>query len=287
VAVRGTGRCRRSWRSTHRSAPSPIDRDALDAIAELPQVVVDDAAHAQEHAIEVQLPFLQTVLGEFSLVPLAVGRAEPGDVEEVMERLWGGDETLIVISTDLSHYLPYAHARSVDAATIDRVLALDAGIGHHQACGATPLNGALAMAAQHGLQPRLLDLRNSGDTAGDRCARRRLCLARLHARRAGRDAGGRDRARPRPDEPRAKRDRLALGCRRRSKRRIRGSTHPGQRSSRCAGKASCAAASAASRRATIRSKSTCGATRGLPRSRIRASRRSRPTSGQVSKSRSR
>jgi AmmeMemoRadiSam system protein B len=148
----------------------PLDRAAMAEIAALPQVIVDDHAHAREHAIEVQLPFLQTVLGPFSLVPLAVGDAAPAQVAEVIERLWDGDETLIVISTDLSHYLPYARARAVDAATMARVLALDATIRHDEACGATPLNGALAAAVRHGLAPRLLDLRNSGDTAGDRAS---------------------------------------------------------------------------------------------------------------------
>jgi AmmeMemoRadiSam system protein A len=89
-------------------------------------------------------------------------------VAEVLDALWGGDETLIVVSTDLSHYLPYAQARAIDAQTVQRMLHFDATIAHDEACGATPLNGALQVARRHGLQPRLLDLRNSGDTAGDR-----------------------------------------------------------------------------------------------------------------------
>jgi AmmeMemoRadiSam system protein B len=158
----------------------PVDRAALDALAGVagaaggpssagaPAVAIDDRVHAHEHAIEVQLPFLQVALGEFTLVPLAVGDAAPAAVAAVIERLWDGDETLIVISTDLSHGLPYARARAVDAATIERVLALDGTLAHDQACGATPLNAALAVAARHRLRPRLLDLRNSGDTAGER-----------------------------------------------------------------------------------------------------------------------
>lgn len=146
----------------------PIDRDALAAIAGLPQVVADDDVHAHEHSLEVQLPFLQTVLGHFSLVPLAVGHAEPDAVAEVLERLWGGEETLIVISSDLSHYLPYAQARAADRQTVETILRLDPALEHHQACGATPLGGALLAARAHDLVPRLLDLRNSGDTAGDR-----------------------------------------------------------------------------------------------------------------------
>lgn len=145
-----------------------LDRAAIDALSDLPQVVANDAAHAAEHALEVQLPFLQSVLGDFSLVPLAVGRVAPQQVAQVLERLWGGDETLIVISSDLSHYLPYARAQAVDAATVQRILALDPRLDHDEACGATPLAGALLAAKAHGLAPRLLDLRNSGDTAGDR-----------------------------------------------------------------------------------------------------------------------
>ena len=147
----------------------PIDREALERIAALPQVVTSDAAHAHEHALEVQLPFLQSVLGNgFALVPLAVGDAGADDVAEVLERLWGGDETLVVVSSDLSHYLPYADAAAVDRAAVDRILALDAALDHEAACGATPINGLLRVARRHALVPRLLDLRNSGDTAGDR-----------------------------------------------------------------------------------------------------------------------
>ena len=145
-----------------------IDREAVASLAALPQVIVNDATHADEHALEVQLPFLQRVLGSFRLVPLAVGMAEPEAVAQVLERLWGGDETLIVISSDLSHYLSYAEARERDSATIGRVLRLDPVLDHDQACGATPLSGALIAARRHGLKPQLVDLRNSGDTAGDR-----------------------------------------------------------------------------------------------------------------------
>ena len=146
----------------------PVDRETLARIAGLPQVVTSEAAHAEEHSLEVQLPFLQHALGRFALVPLAVGRASADEVAEVLERLWGGDETLVVISSDLSHYLPYEAAQQRDAATIARVLALDTALDHDEACGATPLAGALIAARRHGLVPRLLDLRNSGDTAGDR-----------------------------------------------------------------------------------------------------------------------
>jgi MEMO1 family protein len=145
-----------------------IDRAALDALSDLPQVGLSDAVHAEEHSLEVQLPFLQRALDDFTLVPLAVGRAAPEDVAAVLERLWGGEDTLIVISSDLSHYLPYAQAQATDQATIERVLRLDPRLDHDEACGATPLAGALIAARRHGLQTRLLDLRNSGDTSGDR-----------------------------------------------------------------------------------------------------------------------
>ncbi len=144
----------------------PIDQDALAAVRELPQVVQSDAAHALEHALEVQLPFLQKQLGEFSLVPFAVGMASVQEVAEVIERLWGGRETLVVLSTDLSHYHPYDEARRIDDATVQRITGLAADLDHEEACGATPLNGLLALARRRNLAVRLLAACNSGDTAG-------------------------------------------------------------------------------------------------------------------------
>jgi len=146
----------------------PLDQEAIAAIRDLPQVVESPATHAEEHALEVQLPFLQQVLGEFSLVPLVVGSVAPERVAEVLERLWGGTETLIVISSDLSHYHPYETARKIDLVTVRAILDFDARISHKQACGATPVAGALIAAKRKGLIPRLLDCRNSGDTAGGR-----------------------------------------------------------------------------------------------------------------------
>ncbi|TMG77773.1 MAG: AmmeMemoRadiSam system protein B [Betaproteobacteria bacterium] len=144
----------------------PLDEEAIASIRGLPQVVESAATHAQEHALEVQLPFLQQVLGEFSLVPLVVGSVAPEKVAEVLEHLWGGDETLFVISSDLSHYHSYEAARRIDGATVQAILGFDAGISHEQACGATPVAGALIAARRKGLAPKLLDCRNSGDTAG-------------------------------------------------------------------------------------------------------------------------
>ncbi len=146
----------------------PIDREAIASLAGLPQVVVSSAVHAEEHALEVQLPFLQRVLGEFSLVPLAVGAATPEQVSEVIEKLWGGEETLFVISSDLSHYHPYKEACDIDRGTARAILDYSTDIDHEQACGATPVAGMLLAARRHALKVELLDLRNSGDTAGGR-----------------------------------------------------------------------------------------------------------------------
>src|SRR5450755_808265 len=145
----------------------PLDPGALAPLDNLRQVVWTDLPHAQEHSLEVQLPFLQTVLGDsFTLVPLAVGHASPVEVAEVLERLWGGDETLIVISSDLSHYLPYAEAQARDRATVQRILHFATDLTGEEACGAAPLNGALLVARRRGMAPRLLGLRNSTDVAG-------------------------------------------------------------------------------------------------------------------------
>jgi hypothetical protein len=143
-----------------------IDTEALDSVRDLPQVVVSDAAHAMEHSLEVQLPFLQKMLGDFSLAPFAVGMASVAEVAEVIERLWGGPETLVVISTDMSHYHSYQQARAIDGATIERIAAFATDIHHEEACGATPLNGLLSFAKKKDLSLKLLAACNSGDTAG-------------------------------------------------------------------------------------------------------------------------
>lgn len=145
-----------------------IDQTAAAAIENMPQVVVSTAAHAPEHSLEVQLPFLQSVLNDFTLLPLAVGDATPEEVAEVLEMLWGGPETLIVISSDLSHFLPYQTAQAIDANTVQNILHLRGPLNHEQACGGTPVNGLLLAAKRHQLRPHLLDLGNSGDTSGDK-----------------------------------------------------------------------------------------------------------------------
>lgn len=146
-----------------------VDREALHLLADLPQIRELNRPFDGEHCLEVQLPFLQMVLTDFKIVPLLVGEAEANAVAEVLERLWGGPETLIVISSDLSHYLDYSTARAIDAETSTAIEHLrPEAIGHHQACGRNPLNGLLVEAQRHGLHAAILDLRNSGDTAGPR-----------------------------------------------------------------------------------------------------------------------
>ncbi len=147
-----------------------IDRAAIDTLLALPQVQIIDEAHREEHSLEVQLPFLQTVLGDaFGLVPLVVGDADSRSVAEVIETLWGGSETLILISSDLSHYHDYATARHLDSATSRAIEQLDPqAIDYEQACGRIPVSGLLLAARHHKLHARTLDLRNSGDTAGGR-----------------------------------------------------------------------------------------------------------------------
>lgn len=148
--------------------PVRVDTKAAGQLADLAQVVTSDAAHAPEHSLEVQLPFLQSVLGDFELVPLAVGQASAGEVAAVLDRLWGGPETLVVVSSDLSHYHDYDSARAIDRRTVDAVLEGRSDIDHEHACGATPLCGLVEAASRRDLSPELLDLRSSGDTAGDR-----------------------------------------------------------------------------------------------------------------------
>ncbi len=146
-----------------------IDVDARGTVAALPHVAIDDAPHAGEHSLEVHLPFLQRTFDEFSVLPLVVGVATAEEVAAVLDAVWGGPETLIVVSSDLSHYEPHERATAHDIRTVDAILAgrIDA-IGPRDACGRFPLRGLLLAAAGHGLRPELLDRRTSGDTAGPR-----------------------------------------------------------------------------------------------------------------------
>ncbi len=157
--------------ATHYRTPLgdvPLDQQALAGILDLPGVHTRDAAHAQEHSLEVHLPFLQRSLGRFQLLPLVVGDAPPEQVAAVIEALWGGPETLLVVSSDLSHFLDYDRARSQDANTARRIEALATDLRGEEACGCRPLNGLLRVLKARGLTVRRLAMNNSGDTAGDR-----------------------------------------------------------------------------------------------------------------------
>lgn len=145
-----------------------LDTDFCERIGKLPQVQVVPSCHTAEHSLEVQLPFLQSVLKDFKLVPLVVGLASPQDVADVLEFAWGGEETLIVISSDLSHYLAYKDATERDCDTLQKIVKTDNHIGDQDACGAAPIRGLLLLAHELGLKGELLDYRNSGDTAGDK-----------------------------------------------------------------------------------------------------------------------
>ena len=145
----------------------PLDHSFDDTLLKLSGVEVYDAPHIPEHSLEVHVPFLQAVLGDFQLIPIVVGGASPAEVAAVLNATWGGPETLIVISTDLSHFLEYDTARALDQSTSTAIENLDsAAIGTDQACGRHPVKGLLEVAKQRPLRVKTLDLRNSGDTAG-------------------------------------------------------------------------------------------------------------------------
>ncbi len=144
-----------------------IDTQAVHAALKLPQVHLLDEAHRYEHSLEVHLPFLQMTLHEFSLVPFAVGEANADEVADVLELLWGTEETLIVVSSDLSHYHDYATARAIDSETSHLIERCEwKQLTGERACGYAGVRGLLTVAKQHGLHVKTVDLRNSGDTAG-------------------------------------------------------------------------------------------------------------------------
>lgn len=145
-----------------------LDAGALEKISTLAGVVVSDAAHADEHCLEVQLPFLQLLLDEFTLVPIVVGRCDADPAAMVIDTLWGGAETLIVISSDLSHYLPYQQAQYLDHQTGRRILGKASDLSGNEACGANAINALMRAAHTRALEIENVDLRNSGDTAGDK-----------------------------------------------------------------------------------------------------------------------
>lgn len=146
----------------------PLDTLIMQELLQFSQIQVLDAAHSQEHSLEVQCPFLQQSLDNFRLVPLVVGDASPFAVAEILDYLWGGDETLIIISTDLSHYLTYEEANHRDGLTRKAIEQFSTSITGGQACGCYPLNGMMKVAQRRGMEVITLDVRNSGDTAGDK-----------------------------------------------------------------------------------------------------------------------
>ena len=145
----------------------PVNKDKSARILTLPQVHEIEQAHAQEHSLEVQLPFLQLILDDFDIIPVVVGDADEEDIAEVMEALWTDDETLIVVSSDLSHYHTYDVAKRMDQETSAAIERMDASdIGVDDACGRNPIKGLLTLAREKHLHVKTIDLRNSGDTAG-------------------------------------------------------------------------------------------------------------------------
>jgi MEMO1 family protein len=145
----------------------PVDVEGVRLACTLPQVQMLDDAHSMEHALEVQLPFLQVVLEEFKIVPLVVGMARAEEIAAVLDLFWGDSQTRFVISSDLSHYLDWGEARMLDEQTAEAIERLDGnGIAENQACGRLAIRGLLQAAARRGLRARTVDLRNSGDTAG-------------------------------------------------------------------------------------------------------------------------
>ena len=164
VAVRGVAQAGALSFST----PLGEVRVDSDAFAAVPGVVTSQRAHAQEHSLEVQLPFLQRLLPEARIVPLVFGHASADEVGAVLDALWGGPETLLLVRSDLSHYLGYDAAHALDSQTASRVVALDDELDAERACGVTGIRALVRLARKRHMRAELLDLRNSGDTAGDR-----------------------------------------------------------------------------------------------------------------------
>ncbi len=146
----------------------PLAVERIKFLAAMSDVCFLDKAHSQEHSLEVHLPFLQRALGNFELIPLVVGTSSKEDVALLLEHLWGGDETLIVISSDLSHFHEYTEAQRLDSATSEKIVSLQDDITGSEACGCNPLNGLLHLANRHGMKVEKIELKNSGDTAGSK-----------------------------------------------------------------------------------------------------------------------
>ncbi|WBA82811.1 AmmeMemoRadiSam system protein B [Endozoicomonas sp. GU-1] len=146
----------------------PLDIEAMEELKQFSQVETIDEAHTHEHSLEVQCPFLQECLDDFKLIPIVVGDTSPIAVAEVIEHLWGEEETLMIISSDLSHYHTYEEACYRDNQTVKAIEQLSCNLTGGQACGCYPLNGMLKVAQHRGMDVITLDVRNSGDTAGDK-----------------------------------------------------------------------------------------------------------------------
>ncbi|MFA5985491.1 MAG: AmmeMemoRadiSam system protein B [Methylococcaceae bacterium] len=146
-----------------------VDQKAISQLVKLPYVEFIEEAHAHEHSLEVQLPFLQEMLDNFDIIPIIAGEVSAHEICHILELLWGGEETLIVVSSDLSHYLDYASAKQMDAETSLAIVALaDEKLAADSACGKTPVCGLIKYAQEQALAIQCIDLRNSGDTAGDK-----------------------------------------------------------------------------------------------------------------------
>lgn len=145
----------------------PLDTDALKFLQRFDTVHVLPAAHALEHSLEVHLPFLQQVMGEFLLIPIVVGEMPAATLAAVIDKLWDED-TLLLISSDLSHYLPYKEATTQDQQTSELIEQCETNLNGEQACGCNPINGTLKLVSKRKLKVEILDYRNSGDTAGSK-----------------------------------------------------------------------------------------------------------------------
>ena len=174
----------------------PVNATGRQRLRELGLAGVADAPHALEHSLEVQVPFLQAVLHDFDLLPIAVGLAPPEQVARALEAVWGGAETLIVVSSDLSHHHTHVEAEELDEQTARRILARRSDLSDAQACGAESLNGLMEAARRRGLEVELLDRRTSGDTAGDKPAGRGLRQLRAVTKPAERQPPGISNPRP-------------------------------------------------------------------------------------------
>jgi len=145
----------------------PVWAEGATKLSQLEQVAVAPEVHAQEHSLEVHLPFLQRTLPDFEVLPLAVGWVTPEEVAQVLAAVWGGPETLIVVSSDLSHYLSYGQSKATDRATLRQIMELGPALDHDQACGATPINGLMVVAKHIDMTPTVVSNCNSGDTTFD------------------------------------------------------------------------------------------------------------------------